>query len=119
MNAVLICYDKCSTCQKARKWLDVHEITYAVRPIREQNPTLEELLAWLKMSGLPVKRFVNTSGQLYRQMELSKQMPQMTEEEQLALLSTDGMLIKRPLLIMENRVLTGFKETEWEEALLG
>ena len=119
MNAVLICYDKCSTCQKARKWLDVHGITYAARPIREQNPTLEELVQWQKVSGLPLKSFFNTSGMLYRQMELNKRLPQMTDEEKLSLLSSDGMLVKRPLLILENRVLVGFKETEWQQALLG
>lgn len=119
MNPILIGYDKCSTCQKARKWLDANGISYTARPIKEQNPTLEELTAWQKQSCLPLKRFFNTSGRLYRQMELTQRLPRMTDEEKLSLLASDGMLVKRPLLISENIVLVGFKETEWQQALLG
>ncbi len=119
MNPTFICYEKCSTCQKARKWLDVHGISYAVRPIKEQRPTLEELRSWQGKSGLPLKSFFNTSGLLYRQMELTKRLPQMTDEEKLSLLASDGMLVKRPLLITEDRVLVGFKENDWQQALQG
>lgn len=119
MNPILICYDKCSTCQKARKWLDANGISYTARPIKEQNPTQEELAAWQKQSCLPLRRFFNTSGMLYRQMELTQRLPQMNDGEMLSLLASDGMLVKRPLLISENIVLVGFKETEWQQALLG
>ena len=114
MIPVFICYSKCATCQKAKKWLDANGIAYAERPIKEQNPTLDELRAWQKQSGLPLRKFFNTSGQLYRQMELTKKLPAMTDEETLALLASDGMLVKRPLLVTEDAVLVGFKETEWE-----
>jgi len=112
---VLIQYEKCSTCRKAVNWLKDHGITYENRPIKEQNPTREELAAWHKKSGLPLKRFFNTSGTLYKELQLKDKLPEMTEEEQLALLATDGMLVKRPLLVGEDFVLVGFREKEWEE----
>ena len=112
-----ICYPKCTTCQKAKKWLDDNKIEYELRDIKEDNPTLEELTAWYKRSGLPLKKFFNTSGLLYKSMELKDKLPTMSEEEQLKLLSTDGMLVKRPLLIGEDFVLVGFKESAWSEKL--
>ena len=111
-------YPPCSTCQKARKWLDAHGIDYTARHIKEENPTYEELKAWYAASGLPLKKFFNTSGLLYKSMGLKDKLPTMTEEEQLRLLSTDGMLVKRPLVITEGAILTGFREKEWEEKLL-
>ena len=108
-----ICYPKCTTCQKARKWLDENNIEYAFRDIKTENPSLEELIAWYKLSGLPLRKFFNTSGLLYKSMELKTKLPNMTEEEMLALLATDGMLVKRPLAIGEDFVLIGFKEAEW------
>ena len=108
-----ICYPKCTTCQKAKKWLDDNKIEYELRDIKENNPSLEELITWYKMSGLPLKKFFNTSGLLYKSMELKDKLPTMSEEEQLKLLATDGMLVKRPLLIGEDFVLVGFKESEW------
>ncbi|MBR3786734.1 MAG: arsenate reductase family protein [Firmicutes bacterium] len=109
------CYSKCTTCKKALKWLDEQGIAYDLIDIKENNPSREELVKWHAMSGLPLKKFFNTSGQIYRQMELSKKLPDMTEEAQLDLLATDGMLVKRPLVVGEDYVLTGFKEAEWEE----
>ena len=103
-------YPKCSTCQKAKKWLDAHGVTYADRHIVEDNPTADELRAWHERSGLPLKRFFNTSGMLYREMELSKKLPEMSEDEQYALLATNGMLVKRPLLVTADTVIPGFKE---------
>lgn len=113
----VLCYLKCSTCQKALKWLDAHGVEYVTRPIKEENPTKEELKAWFQKSGLPLKRFFNTSGNLYKEMQLKDKLGQMSEDEQLALLATDGMLVKRPLVVADNCVLTGFKEKEWEEKL--
>ena len=110
-------YPPCSTCQKAKKWLDDHGIEYTARHIKEDNPTADELRTWHERSGLPLKRFFNTSGMLYREMELSKKLPDMPEDEQYALLATNGMLVKRPLLITAATVIPGFKETAWEEAL--
>ena len=110
-------YPKCSTCKKAKAWLDVHGVDYDDRHIVEDNPTAEELAAWQGMSGLPVRRFFNTSGMLYKQMNLKDKLPEMTEDEQLRLLATDGMLVKRPLVIGEDFVLTGFREKEWEEKI--
>ncbi len=112
-----ICYPKCTTCQKAKKWLDDNKIEYELRDIKENNPRVEELSSWYKMSGLPLKKFFNTSGLLYKSMELKDKLPAMSEEEQLKLLATDGMLVKRPLLIGEDFVLVGFKESEWLEKL--
>ena len=113
----VLCYKKCTTCQKALKWLDAQGIAYTERPIKEENPSREELAAWYERSGLPLKRFFNTSGNLYKDMKLKDKLPQMSEEEQLALLATDGMLVKRPLVVGEDFVLTGFKEAEWKERL--
>lgn len=112
-----ICYSKCTTCQKAKKWLDDNKIEYELRDIKEYNPSFDELSAWYKMSGLPLKKFFNTSGLLYKSMELKTKLPTMTDEEQLKLLSTDGMLVKRPLVIGKDFVLVGFKESEWSEKL--
>ena len=112
-----ICYPKCTTCQKAKKWLDDNKIKYELRNIKEDNPSFEELTTWYKMSGLSLKKFFNTSGLLYRSMELKDKLLGMSEEEQLKLLATDGMLVKRPLVIGEGFVLVGFKESEWEEKL--
>lgn len=110
-------YPKCSTCQKAKKWLDDRGISYMDRHIKEQNPTSEELKKWQAMSGLPLKKFFNTSGLLYKSMQLKDKLPTMTEEEQFALLATDGMLVKRPLVIGDDFVIIGFKEAEWAEKL--
>ena len=112
-----ICYPKCTTCQKAKKWLDDNKIEYELRDIKEDKPTFEELSEWYKMSGLPLKKFFNTSGLLYKSMGLKDKLTTMSEEEQLKLLSTDGMLVKRPLLIGKDFVLVGFKEKEWSEKL--
>ena len=112
-----ICYPKCTTCQKAKKWLDDNKIEYELRDIKEDNPSLEELAAWYKMSGLHLKKFFNTSGLLYKSMELKDKLSTMSEEEQLKLLATNGMLVKRPLVIGEDFVLIGFKESEWGEKL--
>lgn len=113
-----ICYSRCSTCQKAKKWLDEHSIEYTERPIKEDNPSAEELKEWHERSGLPLKRFFNTSGMLYKELKLKDKLPGMSDEEQYELLATDGMLVKRPLLVSDDFVLTGFKEKEWEEDLL-
>ena len=112
-----ICYPKCTTCQKAKKWLDDNKIEYELRNIKEDNPSLEELTDWYKMSGLPLKKFFNTSGLLYKSMELKDKLSTMSEEEQLKLLATDGMLVKRPIVIGEDFVLVGFKESEWSEMI--
>ena len=112
-----ICYPKCTTCQKARKWLDENNIEYEFRDIKLENPSLEELTAWYKLSGLPLHKFFNTSGLLYKSMELKTKLPNMTDAEMLALLATDGMLVKRPLAVGDDFVLVGFKETEWVEKL--
>ena len=112
-----ICYPKCTTCQKAKKWLDDNKIEYELRDIKLDNPTFKELEQWYKKSGLPLKKFFNTSGLLYKSMELKDKLPTMTEEEMLKLLATDGMLVKRPLLIGDDFVLVGFKEIEWNEKL--
>ena len=112
-----ICYPKCTTCQKARKWLDENNIEYEFRDIKLENPRHEELTAWHKLSGLPLRKLFNTSGLLYKSMELKAKLPNMTDEEMLALLATDGMLVKRPLAIGDDFVLVGFKEAEWVEKL--
>ena len=111
-------YPKCSTCQKAKKWLDANHISYEERHIVEENPSYEELKEWYAESGLPLKKFFNTSGMLYKEMQLKDKLPTMSEEEQLKLLATNGMLVKRPLIVNGNIILTGFKEAEWEKALL-
>jgi len=110
-------YPPCSTCQKAKKWLDDHGLTYEDRHIKLNNPSYEELKEWVARSGLPLKRFWNTSGLQYRALELKDKLPHMTEEEQLRLLATDGMLVKRPIIISGDTVLTGFKEAQWETLL--
>lgn len=110
-------YPKCTTCQKAKKWLDDNGFEYSERHIKEDNPTYDELKSWYVRSGLPLKRFFNTSGLLYKSMGLKDKLPTMSEDEQLKLLATDGMLVKRPIIISDNAVLTGFKEKEWEEKL--
>ena len=110
-----ICYPKCTTCQKAKKWLDDKKIVYELRDIKLDNPTFEELTDWYKKSGLPLKKFFNTSGLLYKSLDLKTKLPEMTEDEMLKLLATDGMLVKRPLLIGDDVVLVGFKETEWQK----
>lgn len=110
-------YPPCSTCQKAKKWLDDHDLAYTDRHIKEQNPTYEELKAWYALSGMPLKKFFNTSGLLYKSLNLKERLPLMSEEEQLRLLASDGMLVKRPIIVKENIVLTGFREAEWERLL--
>ena len=114
---LFICYPKCSTCKKAKMWLDEHNVEYTERHIVENNPTYDELKEWFNKSGLPIKRFFNTSGLLYKEMKLKDKLPTMSEDEQLQLLATNGMLMKRPLIVGENIVLTGFKENEWSEAI--
>ena len=114
---LLLCYPKCSTCRKAEKWLETHKIAPEYRDIKEQNPTYEELQEWVGRSGLPLKKFFNTSGLQYKALGLKDKLPEMSEEEQLRLLSTDGMLVKRPLLIGENFVAVGFREEQWKELL--
>ncbi|MBP3360191.1 MAG: arsenate reductase family protein [Clostridia bacterium] len=113
-----ICYPKCTTCQKAKKWLDDNNIEYELRDIKENKPGYEELKKWHEKSGLPLKKFFNTSGLLYKSMKLKDKLPAMSMEEQLELLASDGMLVKRPLLIDEDFVLAGFKSSEWEEKLI-
>jgi arsenate reductase len=115
---LFIHYPKCTTCQKAKKWLDSHNILCTERNIKEENPTLDELSEWYKASGLPLKKFFNTSGMLYREMGLKDKLADMPEEEQLKLLASDGMLVKRPIIVNGNTVLTGFREKEWEEKLI-
>lgn len=110
-------YPKCTTCKRAEKWLKDHELQYEPRNIKEENPTEEELTEWIKRSGLPVKRFFNTSGMLYREMGLKDKLSEMSEAEQIALLATDGMLVKRPILVTETDVKVGFKEAEWSGLL--
>ena len=112
-----ICYPKCTTCQKAEKWLKEKGVEYTFRNIKEENPTLEELRAFKEKSTYPLKKFFNTSGLLYRSLELKGKLPKMTEEEMLSLLATDGMLVKRPLLVGDDFVLAGFREAEWAEKL--
>ena len=111
-------YPKCTTCQKAKKWLDDNAIKHEDRHIKENNPTYEELKEWIRVSGLPVKKFFNTSGLLYKSMGLKERLEAMSEDEQIRLLSTDGMLVKRPLIINSSTILVGFKVKEWEDSLL-
>ena len=114
---VFLCYNKCTTCQKARKWLEEKGIAYEERPIKEQNPTAEELQQWHQRSGLPLKKFFNTSGLLYKSLGLKDKLASMSEQEQYDLLATDGMLVKRPMLIEDDFVLVGFRQPEWEAKL--
>ena len=113
-----VCYPKCSTCQKAQKWLELNNIKYEMRDIKKDKPTVAELTEWLKKSKLPIKKFFNTSGLLYKSMELKTKLPQMSDGEMLELLATDGMLVKRPILVGESFVLVGFKEEAWKEHLI-
>ena len=113
-----LCYPKCTTCQKAKKWLEEHKIQYTERHIAEDRPTFDELKEWHQKSGLPLKKFFNTSGLLYKEMQLKDKLPAMSEEEMLKLLATNGMLVKRPLLVAEDWVLVGFKESEWMEKII-
>lgn len=113
MKTTVLCYDKCSTCKKALKWLEEQGVDYTKRPMKEENPTKEELQEWYDKSGLPLKRFFNTSGNLYKELKLKDKLADMSEEEQLALLATDGMLVKRPLLVSDEVICPGFKESEW------
>ena len=117
MSVLFVEYPKCSTCQKAKKWLDEHGVSYEDRHIKEQNPTAEELRIWHEKSGLDIKKFFNTSGMIYKEMRLKDKLPGMTLEEKYALLASDGMLVKRPLLVTDETVLTGFREEEWEKIL--
>ena len=110
-----LCYPRCTTCQKAQKWLEEKKIAYEFRDIKTDNPTFDELAAWHQVSGLPLKKFFNTSGLLYKSMNLKEKLPAMTQEEQLRLLASDGMLVKRPIVVKEGLVLTGFKEADWEK----
>ena len=114
---LFLCYPKCTTCQKAKAWLDAQGVSYTLRDIKLDHPTAEELSAWHQSSGLPLKKFFNTSGLQYKALGLKDKLPAMTEEEQIALLSTDGMLVKRPILVGDDFVLTGFRQGEWEEKL--
>lgn len=114
MKPIFLHYPACSTCQKAKKWLTENNIDYTNRPIVEERPTAAELKTWIERSGLPIKRFFNTSGLVYKELKLSEKLPSMSEEEQIALLATNGKLVKRPLLIVENTVLVGFKPDDWE-----
>lgn len=113
-----ICYPKCSTCRKAKKWLDEHNAEYTERHIADKKPTYDELKEWYEKSRLPLKKFFNTSGLLYKEMKLKDRLPSMSEDEQLRLLATDGMLVKRPILVTGDKVLVGFKEAEWAEIIL-
>lgn len=115
---LFVCYPKCSTCMKAKKWLEEKGMVYELRDIKTDNPTAEELKEWHRKSGLPLKRFFNTSGNLYKEMKLKDRLPDMDEEEQFDLLASDGMLVKRPILAAGEKVLVGFKEKEWEENLI-
>lgn len=110
-----ICYPRCTTCQKAKKWLDENNVEYELRDIKLENPSFEELSEWYRKSGLPLKKFFNTSGLLYKSLDLKNKLPEMSEDEMLSLLATDGMLVKRPLLIGDDFVIVGFKEAEWRE----
>lgn len=113
----LLCYPGCTTCRKAQAWLDAHGIAYDLRDIKADNPSCEELSLWVRESGLPLKRFFNTSGLSYKALGLKDRLPTMTEEEQLRLLASDGMLVRRPLLVGDGFVLPGFRQAEWEDAL--
>ncbi len=116
---LFICYPKCSTCKKAEKWLIDNGINYTMRDIKAEKPTYEELSAWVEKSALDTKKFFNTSGQLYRSLELKDKLPSMTDEEMLRLLATDGMLVKRPILVCDSTVLVAFKEDAWKKVLIG
>ncbi|MDD6279342.1 MAG: arsenate reductase family protein [Oscillospiraceae bacterium] len=112
---LFLCYPKCTTCQKAKTWLDENDLSYELRNIKEQNPTYEELSEWYRLSGLPLKKFFNTSGLLYKSMDLKNRLPEMSDEEQLRLLASDGMLVKRPIAVKDSMVLVGFKAEVWDK----
>ena len=114
---LFLCYSKCTTCQKAKKWLDEKKLPYTLRDIKTENPSAEELTAWLRLSGLPLKKFFNTSGLQYKALGLKDKLPSMSEEEQITLLASDGMLVKRPILVGDGFVRVGFKEADWEALL--
>lgn len=114
---VFLCYERCTTCKRAKAWLIDRGIAFTERPIKEENPSLEELRDWYQRSGLPLKKFFNTSGLLYKSMGLKDRLPEMTGEEQLRLLASDGMLVKRPILVLQDKILVGFREKEWECAI--
>ena len=114
---VLVCYPKCTTCQKAKKWLEANNVAFEERNIKENNPAIEELKDWHKKSGLPLKKFFNTSGLLYKELKLKDKLPTMSEDEQFKLLASDGLIVKRPILISDGFVLVGFNETDWKTAL--
>lgn len=116
-ESIFLCYPRCSTCQKAEKWLADNDITFKVRNIKEDNPTAQEIRLWHEKSGLPLKRFFNTSGLKYKELKLKDKLPTMTEEEQYALLATDGMLVKRPIFVDDENILVGFKEQEWQSKI--
>ncbi len=117
-NMLFVCYPKCSTCIKAKKWMEEKGLEYELRDIKTDHPTAEELREWRRKSGLPLKRFFNTSGNLYKELKLKDRLPDMDEEEQAELLASDGMLVKRPILVDGEKVLVGFREKEWEENLI-
>lgn len=114
---LFLCYPKCTTCQKAKKWLEANGVAYVERHIVEERPSYEELKEWYERSGFPLKKFFNTSGLLYKELKLKDKLPAMSEEEQLQLLATNGMLVKRPMVVKEDVILVGFKEAQWEDAL--
>jgi len=114
---LFLCYPKCGTCQKAKQWLDENDVAYTLRDIKQNNPTADELRVWHEASGLPLKKFFNTSGLLYKSMQLKDRLPLMSEEEQIILLASDGMLVKRPILVCADKVLVGFREAEWESVI--
>ena len=114
---IFVCYPKCTTCQKAKKWLEEKGVSFEERHIKENNPTADELRKWRELSGLPLKKFFNTSGMLYKELKLKDKLPDMSENEQFELLASDGMLVKRPILVGDGFVLVGFKENEWNAAL--
>ena len=114
---IFVCYPKCSTCQKAKKWLNEHNVEYTERHIAEEKPTYDELKEWHEKGGLPLKKFFNTSGLLYKEMKMKDKLPSMSEEEQLKLLATNGMLVKRPILVTGDKVLVGFREAEWDDVI--
>ena len=117
METMFLCYPKCTTCQKAEKWLIEHNVAYAKRHIAEQNPTADEIRQWWQQSNLPLKRFFNTSGLMYKDLKLKDRLPEMSDDEQLELLASNGMLVKRPLVVADGKVLVGFKESEWQSIL--
>ncbi len=117
MKTMVLCYEKCTTCKKALKWMDERKVEYEIRPIKEEPPSVEEIREWHAKSGLPLKNFFNTSGMLYRELALKDKLPELSEEEQIRLLASDGMLVKRPLLVSDDLICPGFRESEWEKLL--